>query len=175
MRSYLSSEELVTTRTRIDHVSWQRRSAKGVVMEVIQNLWGGLCNAVRTRRIATSSESWRYFCLSNETYSPFRRLLNPGRSWTPCQKKTPVNQFCFWNVSVHRPPFLLGMTKAKDAMSLHHRSIRVSVKPLTPGLDSGCLMLSKTWCKLYVKRNKVYSQMQIIPTIFISRVILGFQ
>lgn len=85
VRSYWSPEELATTRTQRHHVSWQRRSAKEVVREVAWNMWDGLCNAVWAWRIATTSESWRYFSLSNKADSPFRRLLNPGR--TASQKK----------------------------------------------------------------------------------------
>lgn len=45
---------------------------------------------------ATISEFWKYFSLSNKDDSPFRRLLNPGRPWTPfSEKKTTKNQFCF--------------------------------------------------------------------------------
>lgn len=86
-----------------------------------------------------------FFSLSNKADSPFRRLY-PGRPWTPSQKK---NQFCFYNASVYRPPFIFEWLRKKkshkpapDEHSIHctNQSLQVWIMAVIycPKHDANC-------------------------------------
>lgn len=73
--------------------------------------------------ICLSHKTLRYFSLSCEAYSPFRRFLNPWRPWIPAQKKTALFLECF----SQEIPFCLRMTKG-NPMSHAERSIMFTIQ-----------------------------------------------
>lgn len=138
----------------IKHVGWALQG--GMDMESCHSFW-----------ILTIFLSLRMVLLSGDSLS--RETLNPIWEKKRNQKANFVSRVL--QVTDH---LSFVNDQGKKSMSLYQKSVIFTIQ-ITPGLDLGWLMLSKTWCKLYMNSSKVYPQMQITPTIFVSTVILGFQ